>query len=666
MLARARGPAAAVTPRDRLQTDLPVWLVGVAVSGSVVARIALAAVLWRPGWSALSEDDFHRVAVARLWAARPYLLEPQMIWLPLPAWVHGLGFRLFGGSFADDPMLLVALVNSAAALVTAALVGWAAGELFGSARGGLIAFVVVLFAPYAVFTSLSGLSEPLYYLTVAVAVWGLVGWGKGKGTWRLAIGSLGVAASGCVRYEGWRLAACWLVIVAFAAADAREPSLRGLLRSWWTRKAELGLATVPLLVPLAIVAAKALYYGTMLGFVSAQAEMAAAGSIEISGELARWLYYPVPLVQSAPVLVPALVALAVWSVRTTPPARLVVSLVSLHFAVFCVLSSASGATAGFRERFLFAFVIGLAPLLGAVPSIVDRIPSARIRWSAAVLLAAVTAGAAVHGLTHPQDEYKPAADLLELQSALGAAARARGRPLTVVIGPGIERDAIYLQIPNGRRLQVSFAKQRGLRDPVTLPAGVDLWVERMPARVTSIPLAAGRVVGRYHLYGPAASQVPEVTPAFSGWSRRDGDGPRTPLPPTWPLVAEFTDDDPPPGATVALERTVARGRAPRPGSLRIRRMYGLGSYLGRLRAEVRVDGRTVFERDIAQRGGTETATFEIPSGAGDSVVAVVLTALPQVERGWGWGRASTTLITEFRVDEATATRSVSRRLWPRD
>lgn len=643
-----------------------VWGIGVALAGMIASRIALGAALWRPGWSALSEDDFHRVTLAQMWAARPFLLSPDMIWLPLHAWVNGLLYRLVGGGFADDPMLLVALVNSAAALGTAALAGWSAGELFGSVRGGLIAFAVVLFAPWAVFTSLSGLSEPLYYLTVALAVWGLVGWGTGKRTWRLAIGSLGVAASGCVRYEGWLLAACWLVIVAFGAADAREPTLRGLIRSWWTHRVQLVLAALPLLVPVAIVAATALHYGTIFGFVKAQAAAAAAGSIEIRGGLARWLYYPVPFVQSAPVLVPTLIALAIWSVRTTPAARLVVSLVSAHFAVFCVLSTASRAMGGFRERFLFAFVIALAPLLGALPSILDRLPSVRIRWIAAALLAGITAGAAAHGLANPPDEYKLAADLLELQSALGATARARGRPLTVMVESSVERDAIYLKIPNGRRLQIALARQHGLRDPVTLPDWVDVWVERLPARVTSIPVSAGRVIGRYHLYGRAAPEIPEGATTLAGWSRRDQNGMRVPLAPTWPLVAEFTDNDPRPGATVSLERTVARGHDPRPGSLRIRRMYGLGSHLGRIVAEVRVDERTVFRRDIGERGGTETATFEIPSGAGDSVVAVVLTALPGIEPGWDWGRASTTLVTEFRVDEATATRSVIRRLWSRD
>jgi hypothetical protein len=350
---------------------------------------------------------------------------------------------------------------------------------------------------------------------------------------------------------------------------------------------------------------------------------------------------------------PALIALALWGSRTTPAARPLVGLVSLHFMVFCVLSVSSRAMGGFRERFMFAFAIELAPLLGAVPLVLDRLQSQTARWTTAGLLASLAIGASIHGLANPPDEWTPPADLLEVSTVLGSAARARGRPLTVVLGPGIERDAIYLQVPNGRRLRVTVGQNDGLRDPVALPDWVDVWVERLPARVAAIRVGAGRVIGRYHLYGPAASQVPEPGMTLAGWSRRDEAGVRTPLAPTNPLVIEFADDDPRAGATVALERAVARGDRARPGSLRIRTMNGTGFYAGRISVDVRVDGQPVFRRDVAKRGGEETVTFMIPPGTGDAVLTVVLTALPGIERGWTWGRASTTLVTSFRVDGAT-------------
>ena len=631
------------------------------VIGLLVARLVLGVALWRPGWSALSEDDFHRIALAQMWASRPFFVTPDMVWLPLQAWTHGLAFRLVGRAFIDDPMLLIALVNSGAALATAALVGLAARQLFGSARGALIPFAIILFSPYAVFTSLSGLSEPLYYLAVALSVWGLVAWGVRGRTWALALGSLGVAASAVLRYEGWLLAPLWLVIVAFTGAATEEPSLGALVRSWWKHKAELALAAAPLMVPVLILANYAVQKGSILGFLALQAQGFATGVGEggITSEIDRWLYYPVPLVLSAPILMPALIVLAVWCVRTTPAARPLVGLVSLHFLVFCVLSVSSRAMGGYRERFMFAFAVELAPLLGAVPLVVDRLQSRTARWTTAGLLASLAIGASVHGLANPPDEWTPPADLLEVSTALGSAARARGRPLTVVLGPGTERDAIYLQVPNGRRLRITEARKDGLRDPVALRDGVDVWVERLPARVAAIRVGAGRVIGRYHLYGPAVSQVPEPDVTLAGWSRRDEAGVLTPLAPTNPLVIEFADDDPRAGVTVALERAVERGDRARPGFLRIRTMYGHGFYGGRISAAVRVDGHTVFQRDVAKRGGAESVTFMIPPGTGDAVLAVVLTALPGIERGWAWGRVSTTLVTSFRVDGATTAASAA-------
>lgn len=161
----------------------------------LLLRAAVAYALWRPGWSALTWDDFTRVAIAQRWAAQPFLASGDLVWLPLQAWVYGLGFVISGDLFADNPMLLAALVNSAAAVAAAALVGRAAWLLFESAAGGLIAFATILFAPWAVFTSLSGLAEPLYYLAIALVVWAVAARQRGGGLGTIAIGSLGVASA---------------------------------------------------------------------------------------------------------------------------------------------------------------------------------------------------------------------------------------------------------------------------------------------------------------------------------------------------------------------------------------------------------------------------------------------------------------------------------------
>src|SRR5262245_15323854 len=189
--------------------------VTLATAAVLLALWVLAlSILWKPGWRALSWDDFMRVDLGRRWAAQPFVGVGKLIWLPLQPWVYGVGFVVTRGRFDDNPMLLAALINAAAAAGAAALVGRAAWLLFHSAAGGVLAFAAVLFAPWILFTALSGLSEPLYYLAVAVVVWALAARQDGGGLGTIALGSLGVAAAAAVRYEGWLLTPVWLAIAA--------------------------------------------------------------------------------------------------------------------------------------------------------------------------------------------------------------------------------------------------------------------------------------------------------------------------------------------------------------------------------------------------------------------------------------------------------------------
>src|SRR4030067_122128 len=119
-------------------------LVGVLVL--LVGRVWLAVVMWEPGWSALTWDDFTRVQLARHWAIDPeFAPGGDLVWLPAPTWINGLAFMAVGGSFRANPMLLTAIVNTVAAIAAAAIVGWSAHRLWRSLSGGLLAFAAVLF-----------------------------------------------------------------------------------------------------------------------------------------------------------------------------------------------------------------------------------------------------------------------------------------------------------------------------------------------------------------------------------------------------------------------------------------------------------------------------------------------------------------------------------------
>ncbi len=69
--------------------------------------------------------------------------------------------------------------------------------------------------------------------------------------------------------------------------------------------------------------------------------------------------------------------------------------------------------------------------------------------------------------------------------------------------------------------------------------------------------------------------------------------------------------------------------------------------------EVTLDEEILVRRDVAEPGGWQTVTFEVPAGEGavDLVVAVV--AEGGIERTWGWGRASGVLVRNVDLGEGS-------------
>ena len=65
----------------------PLWIVAAVLL--VATRAALAFLIWEPGYSALTWDDFSRVAISQGWAQNPYVIA-DLVWLPLPTWINGL------------------------------------------------------------------------------------------------------------------------------------------------------------------------------------------------------------------------------------------------------------------------------------------------------------------------------------------------------------------------------------------------------------------------------------------------------------------------------------------------------------------------------------------------------------------------------------------------
>ncbi len=606
------------------------WVVAAVLL--IATRAALAFLIWEPGYSALTWDDFSRVEISQGWAHNPYVIA-DLVWLPLPTWINGLSFALFGDSFTTNPMALTAIVNTSAVIITALVSAWAAWLIFKSRSGALLVLTVILFAPWGVFLGGSGLAEPLYYLAVAVAALSAVAWIKTGRLWALSVGSVAIAAATAMRYEGWWLAASWFGLAVIDTLRARGDlgRVRSLVHAW----PRIAVAASPFLVPAGWMAVNYARTGSPLYFAQQSAEifLSAYGTDLFRNIVGRFTYYPFGLIKAAPLLLAAVIAV-VLARRSMPEVRGLMRLFGLAFTLFYLTSVVSPAVGGFPERFLFAFVLGAAPILGGLPGVIREWTPRSRTVLVGVSLALLAVTFTVVRISNPPEEWTHAPDLLLLTEALGDVGLT-----SVALGPSMPEDAVPIDTRNGADTEVVSND-----DP-----RLDIQIERSPARVVELDELYASSVGRYHLYGPEADEVEvAVCPGCDGWVWVDEMGTERPISGRGFLWLEFITNDPLSGQTTSITRRIAGGSS---GHLDLRWLYGHGFNSGRMRVDVSLDGDILFTTDISAPSAWTRVPFELPSGSDDVTVSVSVTALPGIEQGWLWGRASTVLVREMTVEQ---------------
>jgi hypothetical protein len=185
--------------------------------GVGAAKLAVSATVLSLGFTAVSDDDYARLVIAQRFAEAPSLDPSGTSWLPLPFWVYGAAFRLFGTGLG---------VARAVALLLGALsvvgVWWAAGRLGANRAGAVVAGVIAAVFPWSAWLGAAPLPEAPTAGLLVVAFATLL-----EDSRRLRVtGAAAVAAACFCRYEAWPVA---LVVAAFALADARRARSRELL-----------------------------------------------------------------------------------------------------------------------------------------------------------------------------------------------------------------------------------------------------------------------------------------------------------------------------------------------------------------------------------------------------------------------------------------------------
>lgn len=178
-------------PRQQTSFLLAALISGVFVIGLVLWRIYSPVPLL-----VISADDLARAIHG--WDVTQGKLVPSDLWPPLQFWLQAALAPLGLGILWNA--LLVNVVASGMTLFVLLLLGREIGlELPGMVF--LIGLVVSL--PWFVWLSVSGMSEPLFFLGVVMGFYGTIRWHRQNQAWALWLAAGGLLMANLVRFDAW-------------------------------------------------------------------------------------------------------------------------------------------------------------------------------------------------------------------------------------------------------------------------------------------------------------------------------------------------------------------------------------------------------------------------------------------------------------------------------
>jgi hypothetical protein len=164
----------------------------------VAVKLALiTGVLLHPGWFAISDDDFSRLAIAQQFAVAPSFDPSGTSWLPLPFQLYGAAFALFGLelSVARAVAVLLGLIGALGIYVAARWVRL-------SPERALLAALIAAVFPHSVSYAAATVPD---YPTAVLTLLAATSLGNDSPRVRFLGALSALAATGC-RYETWPVA----------------------------------------------------------------------------------------------------------------------------------------------------------------------------------------------------------------------------------------------------------------------------------------------------------------------------------------------------------------------------------------------------------------------------------------------------------------------------
>lgn len=183
------------------------------VLGVALAKAGISALVLASGFRAISDDDFARVVIAQRFAAEPALNPSGTSWLPLPFWIQGGVFLVFGRSL-ELARVTAFVLGVLAALLVLVAARWAGASRKGAVLGAIVAAAI----PYAAWLGVATVPD---FSTAALSVLGLGAVTRPELRPRLW-GALALTAAALSRYEAWPIAGGFALLCAWDARHERR------------------------------------------------------------------------------------------------------------------------------------------------------------------------------------------------------------------------------------------------------------------------------------------------------------------------------------------------------------------------------------------------------------------------------------------------------------
>jgi dienelactone hydrolase len=349
----------------------------------MLARVALAVILYDPARVWLTQDDYCRALMAVAWGRDPYLYPGDLHWLSLPFYVYGLASHLV----AHDWHPLFAGLSQTASILTLWVL-YRLGRLFFARGAAIIACGFFTFAGWPIVLGYAALAEPLYYLLTLTGVYGFALWWTSSKRRRarrgLVLYALCLALAMLTRYEAWVLGAL-CVGLGIWHLRKRNPERR-------TAVVDLLLLAAPFVAPAWWITENLRVLGVPLAFYDAN-RSAFRDALYALGPLGRVLRYPVAFVLLCVPLAALLAAAPLLDRRRFVHRPALLWLIAGgHFTAITLLYI-SGSGPSFVDRIVLPHLLLLLPVCGAVIAAGLASPRRAAKAAAGIaLLVAVISG----------------------------------------------------------------------------------------------------------------------------------------------------------------------------------------------------------------------------------------------------------------------------------